>query len=141
MRGWYAFDEGGPSGPGNWGKVRTHWHVERNADGSVKSAMAMPHGWAIAEMHLLLRDALAFEDEDKLFLFAGVPEDWFAKPMKVENLPTHFGRLNVSWQPQEGRSGMLNIGGDAVPTKGFVIRTPKGDVGVAAKAAPARIEY
>ena len=49
MRHWYAFDEGGKSGSGGWGHLRTTW----NGD------VAMPHGWAIAEVHLLLRDCLA----------------------------------------------------------------------------------
>ncbi len=141
MRGWYAFDEGGPSGPGNWGKVRTNWRVERNADGSAKSAMAMPHGWAIAEMQLLLRDALAFEDGERLVLFAGVPEEWFAKPMKIENLPTHFGKLSVDWQPLDGRTGVVRLSGDASPKEGFSIRSPKGDVRVALPDKSARVDY
>jgi len=141
MRGWYAFDEGGPSGPGNWGKIRTHWRVVRNPDGSAKSAMAMPHGWAIAEMQLLLRDALAFEDGDKLVLFAGAPEDWFAKPMRIENLPTHFGKLSVSWQPQEERSALITLGGDPLSAKSIVVRTPKGDVSVAVARHSSRVEY
>src|SRR5207248_1937604 len=66
MRGWYAFDEGGASGPGGWHHVNTNW----------KKGVAMPHGWAIAEMALLLRDALAFEDGGRLVLLAGVPVEW-----------------------------------------------------------------
>ena len=65
MRRWYAFDEGGKSGSGGWGHLRTKW----NGD------VAMPHGWAIAEVHLLLRDCLAYEDNQQLVLFAGVPEE------------------------------------------------------------------
>jgi hypothetical protein len=140
MRGWYAFDEGGPSGPGNWGKVRTDWRVERNPDGSAKSAMAMPHGWAIAEMQLLLRDALAFEDDDRLVLFAGTPEEWFAKPMRIENLPTHFGRLSVAWEPRESGGGVLSLSGMAAPPKGMVLRLPKGDVVVAVGEKSLRVE-
>jgi hypothetical protein len=141
MRGWYAFDEGGPSGPGNWGKVRTNWEVKRNPDGSVKSAMAMPHGWAIAEMQLLLRDALAFEDGDKLVLFAGVPADWFGKPMKIENLPTHFGKVSVAWQPQTERVGELMLSGNGVPSGGYVVRTPKGDVLISTETKATKIEF
>jgi hypothetical protein len=139
MRGWYAFDEGGPSGPGNWGKIRSNWRVERNPDGTVKSAMAMPHGWAIAEMQLLLRDALAFEDGNKLVLFAGVPEEWFVKPMKIENLPTHFGKLSVDWQPQE-KGGVVTFAGDAAPAQGFVIRTMKGDVRIPPTSSSSKVE-
>jgi hypothetical protein len=104
MRGWYAFDEGGPSGVGGWHHARTTWPIERNKDGSSKSSVAMPHGWAIAELHLLLRDALLFEDGDTLMLLAGVPPEWFRHPagMKVEEMPTHFGSCSFDFQPQPG---------------------------------------
>lgn len=93
MRGWYAFDEGGPSGVGGWHHVRTAWPIARHANGTPQSTVAMPHGWAVAEFHLLLRDALLFEDGDRLVLLAGVPPGWFQHPagMKGVNLPTHFG--------------------------------------------------
>ena len=45
--------------------------------------------WAIAEMWLLLRDCLVYEDGDRLVLLAGVPPEWFThgEPMVIENLP------------------------------------------------------
>jgi hypothetical protein len=99
MQGWYAFDEGGPSGVGGWHHVRTTWPIERNADGTPKSTIAMPHGWAIAEFHLLLRDALLFEDGDRLVLLSGVPPGWFKHRagMKVVKLPTHFGPCSFEY--------------------------------------------
>ena len=116
MQGWYAFDEGGRSGPGGWGHVRTTW------DPSV----AMPHGWAVAELHLLLRDCLAFEDGERLVLLAGVPEAWFtaAEGMAVEGLPTHFGDVSFSWKPAAG-GGRLGLGGKAAPPGGFDLRLPE----------------
>ena len=139
MRGWYALDEGGPSGPGNWGRVVSNWKVTRQGAGGAESAMAMPHGWAIAEFELLLRDALAFEDEGKLVLFAGVPEGWFAQPMRLRNLPTHFGTLSVEWKPNE-RGGTLVLSGDAKPPGGFVFRGPRGDTLVRDVSKPFEIE-
>ena len=73
MQRWYAFDEGGKSGSGGWGHLRTTWN------GSV----AMPHGWAIAEVHLLLRDCLAYEDDGRLVLFAGVPVRLVHRPRRA----------------------------------------------------------
>jgi hypothetical protein len=128
MRGWYALDEGGPSGPGNWGKARTHWKVRRHGPGGVESAAAMPHGWAIAEMQLLLRDALAFEDGDRLVLFGGVPVDWFGKRMELRNLPTHFGSLSVKLEPAEAGKARVTLSGKAQPPGGIIVRTPRGDV-------------
>jgi hypothetical protein len=126
MRGWYALDEGGPSAPGNWGKVKSNWKVEAKGPHGAGSAAAMPHGWAIAEFHLLLRDALVFEDENKLVLFAGVPPEWFAKPMRLRNLPTHFGTLSVEWTPGE-HEAVLRVSGDATPPGGLIVRSPAGD--------------
>jgi len=118
MRGWYAFDEGGGSGPGGWGHLRTTWN------GSV----AMPHGWAIAEMWLLLRDCLAFEDGDRLVLLAGVDPAWFRdeKGIAVEGLPTHFGPCSFTYTAK-GNTGTLKLTGEAKPPGGFMLRAPDGD--------------
>jgi hypothetical protein len=115
MQHWYAFDEGGKSGSGGWGHLRTKW----NGD------VAMPHGWAIAEVHLLLRDCLAYEDGEQLVLFSGVPENWFAddKGMMIRNLPTHFGRLSVSWKPA-GPGATVHLDGKAAPLSGFLLPLP-----------------
>ena len=116
MRGWYAFDEGGKSGSGGWGRVRTRWN------GNV----AMPHGWAIAELWLLMRDCLAFENDQRLVLLSGVPPAWFTHPdgIKIEDLPTYFGKLSLLWKPtQDGAT--INLGGTAKPPKGFLLRLPE----------------
>ena len=117
MRGWYAFDEGGKSGSGGWNRVRTTWN------GNV----AMPHGWAIAEFWLLLRDCLAFEDEKRrrLVLLSGIPPDWFTHEggISIENMPTYFGKLDLRWRPRRG-GAMLEIGGNPAPSARFVLRLP-----------------
>ena len=115
MRGWYAFDEGGKSGSGSWQYARTTW------DPSV----AMPHGWAIAEMWLLVRDALLFEDGDRLVLLGGVPSEWLAgkQPIKVERMPTYFGPCSYEYTRVEG-GAVLTLSGEAAPAEGFVLRLP-----------------
>ena len=115
MRGWYAFDEGGKSGSGGWEHLRTKWN------GSV----AMPHGWAVAEVHLLLRDCLACEDGDQLVLFAGIPESWFTHKdgLTIRSLPTQFGALDVLWKVS-GDGATLQLGGTATPPEGFVLSLP-----------------
>jgi hypothetical protein len=109
MRGWYAFDEGGESAPGNWPKLRTAWNP----------TIAMPHAWSLAELWLLMRDSLVHEDGDRLVLFAGVPRKWLTKPLRLENLPTAFGPLTLTW---DGTN--LHIEGDARPPGGFVFSAP-----------------
>ncbi|MEZ0264368.1 MAG: hypothetical protein ACAI43_06550, partial [Phycisphaerae bacterium] len=115
-RGFFAFDEGGKSGSAGWrdkdGKalLSTTW----NGD------VAMPHGWSIAELHLLIRDALAYEDNGRLVLLAGIPPEWFDKPMKIENLPTHFGPLSLSYLPPTTPGGEPTIKVTGVSAPGGV---------------------
>jgi hypothetical protein len=117
MQGWYLFDEGGRSGPGGWRFARTTWNP----------GVAMPHGWAVAEMWLLLRDCFAFEDGDRLVLAAGLPESWLRHPdgVSVEGLPTHFGKVTFHWQPT-AEGATLNIAGDCSPPAGYRLRLPEG---------------
>jgi len=122
MAGWYALDEGGKSGQGGWGHLRTTW------DPSV----AMPHGWATAEMWLLLRDCLLFEDGNRIVLLAGVDPAWFRSPkgIIVVNLPTHFGPCSLAWVPA-AHGASLTLGGAAKPPGGFVLRMPgRGDIAI-----------
>jgi len=77
----------------------------------------MPHAWSLAEFWLLLRDSLVHEDGDRLVLFAGLPPKWRNQPLKIENLPTAFGLLTLTW---DGKN--LHIEGDAHPPGGFVVR-------------------
>ncbi len=115
MRGWYAFDEGGRSGSGGWGHVRTTWN----------SSVAMPHGWAIAEVWLLMRDCLVFEANQWLVLLSGVPPAWFIHEdrITIENMPTYFGNLNMHWKPTQA-GATLRLDGEARPPNGFVLRLP-----------------
>jgi len=133
MRGWYAFDEGGRSGSGGWGHLRTTWNP----------SVAMPHGWAIAEMWLLLRDCLAFEDGDRLVLLAGIDPAWFRddRGIVVEGLPTHFGACSFTYSVK-GRTGTLKVTGEARPPGGFVLRAPgKEDIVLPPGAAEATVEF
>jgi hypothetical protein len=131
MRGWYAFDEGGKSGSGGWKHVKTTW----NGD------VAMPHGWAIAEMQLLLRDCLAFEDGKKLVLLSGVPVEWFKKPegMSVAKLPTMFGPLTFVWKATDAGAS-LTLDPKCAPADGFVLRLPAELKAATVKAGGAELK-
>jgi hypothetical protein len=124
MRGWYAFDEGGGSGGGAWYRARTTWTHSKEKPGDNLS-VAMPHGWAIAEFWLLMRDSLAFEDGKRLVLLAGIPEEWFRDPrgMSVRGLCTYFGRLDFSYKAA-GAAAELELTGTAAPPDGFILRLP-----------------
>ncbi len=131
MRCWYAFDEGGKSGSGGWGHIRTTWN------GNV----AMPHGWAVAEVHLLLRDCLVYEDGGQIVLLAGIPESWFKEPagIRIRNLPTHFGSLDAVWEVAD-RGATLRLDGRAAPPEGFLLVLPhafRPNVSIAGKSIEA----
>jgi hypothetical protein len=120
MASWFLFDEGEQddgncSGEGGWGHYLTTW----------RSGVAMPHGWAIAEMWLLMRDCLVYENGGALVLFGGVADDWFRSSdgMEVENLPTHFGALTAVYRPTD-RGATLTLSGDAYPPAGYEIALP-----------------
>lgn len=125
MQGWYAFDEGGDSGQGNWTKVLTTWNP----------SIAMPHGWAIAEMHLLLRDSLLFEDGERAVLLAGVSPLWF-KPdpndpehdeeyveIELSRFPTHFGTCAMKWKGMK-TGATIAVAFERPPAGGVVLRLP-----------------
>ncbi len=119
MKSWYALDEGVDSGVGGWNHVRTTWRQGGASD-------AMPHGRAVAELALLLRDAVLFEDGERLVLFPGLPPDWYSRGqgMKLANMPTHFGLCSLDYSIS-GASATLTLRGAARPTRGFVLRLPR----------------
>jgi hypothetical protein len=133
MQGWYAFDElddGPGSGAGSWHKVRSRWPHQPGKPGE-NTSVAMPHGWAIAEVWLLLRDSLLFEQDGSLVLFGGVPPEWFRDPkgMHLSGLRTQFGALTVDYRVQTDH-GILTLDGEASPPRGFVLRNPPGRASV-----------
>ncbi len=127
MRDWYALDEGGPSGVGGWHHVKSSWPITPLPwDTNTLGAIAMPHGWSIAEFELLLRDSLVFEEETRCVLLAGVPEPWFQHPDGIEcrDLPTHFGSLAFRYR-YSGGNATIRISGLRL-AESVVIRTPPG---------------
>ena len=86
-----------------------------------------PHGWTAAEVFLLLRDCLAYEDGGRLILGAGVPEEWMSQeqPFGVTDLPTHFGRVSWSYDPP---SGELSVEVEHPPAGGVVVALPGWEV-------------
>jgi len=125
MRGWYAFDEGGGSSSGGWYRLLTNWTRSVDKLGANRS-IAMPHGWAISELWLLMRDCLLFEDDsERVVLLAGVPLDWFRHQdgMEVKGLKTHSGSCDLTWVPREN-GALLKLSGTAKPPNGFILRLP-----------------
>lgn len=124
MQGWYAFDEGGGSGSGGWYRLRTTWPHSKEKPGENRS-VAMPHGWALAEFWLLMRDSIVHEDDSRLILLGGVPPDWFRSKegMRVRSLPTHFGSLDFDYR-RTSNGAELTLGGSSAPPGGHILRLP-----------------
>jgi hypothetical protein len=124
MRGWFAFDEGGGSASGTWYRARTTWPCCKSKPGD-NLGVAMPHGWAIAEFWLLMRDAIVYEDGGRLILLAGIAPEWFrhSAGIRAENLPTHFGPFSFKYSPGK-RFATLTLTGSAQPTQGYALHLP-----------------
>ena len=52
---------------------------------------------AAADLLLLVREMVLFNDEDDLILLTGIPDDWFTStfPMILDDIPTRFGPIHV----------------------------------------------
>ncbi len=53
---------------------------------------------AAAALKILLRDMMVYEIGKDLYIFSGIPEDWFTseKPLNVSNIPTKLGMVSLS---------------------------------------------
>ena len=54
------------------------------------------HGWAAAELLLLVRNLLFFEEDDRIVLTPILPQEWTWKGavIQVERAPTYFGPMD-----------------------------------------------
>ncbi|MBE3135421.1 MAG: hypothetical protein IMZ55_18295 [Acidobacteria bacterium] len=97
----------------------------------------------MAEVWLLIRDALLFEDGNRLVLLGGVPAEWLGgrETVAVERMPTHFGPCSFTYAPADGGAAMV-LAETAAPAEGFILRLPASlgarvtADGKPAKAAP-----
>ena len=115
MRGWFAL---GDVDGGSDLRASAPWSTW-------DQGYCMPHGGAMAEMWLLMRDSLLHETGGRLVLFAGIPETWFidAGGMKLERMPTWFGDCSVEWI-STSTGAELKMSGRAAPPDGFALSLP-----------------
>jgi len=113
---WKLLDEGGPSSQGYWKLLSNPmWNPE----------VAIPHGWSIASLVLLMRDALVYEDDGSLVLLSGIPPAWFGAGKKLSySLPTEYGLLRVYMECKE-QNIILDVEIAGSPPKGISAVLPE----------------
>lgn len=89
----------------------------------------VPHTWIAAEYMLVFAALFAYEREvdDALIIGAGVDERWLSQRggISVCELPTWFGRLDLSLDRKPDGTLLLELGGGLrLPRGGFVFRPP-----------------
>jgi len=85
----------------------------------------MPHGWTGADVALLIRDLLYYEDGQRLVLAGGKFLDEIAvgDTIGVDNGVTYFGSLTYHLTRKTPQHFHLAFSGDAAPLNGYVIDT------------------
>ena len=87
FRSWKLLDEGGPSSEGYW-KHLSNWLWDPQ--------VAVPHGWSLASLCLLIRDCIVREEGNRLVLLSGVPSRWLADGQRIRFvLPTEYGDVRA----------------------------------------------
>ncbi|MBN1270118.1 MAG: discoidin domain-containing protein [Kiritimatiellae bacterium] len=62
----------------------------------------MPHTWVGSGYINAVRSMLVYEEDGRLVLLAGAPEEWVrGEGLAIENLPTHYGTLNLAARTQD----------------------------------------
>jgi hypothetical protein len=85
----------------------------------------MPHGWTSADVALIIRDLLYYEDGQSLVIAGGKLLDKMAvgESIGVDNGATYFGRLTYHLSRETSLLYRLTISGDAAPLNGYVLDT------------------
>ena len=98
--GLYGWAEGDDTGDptGDWKDIRGWWPARRRD--LRRGSAIMPHGWISAELALLVRDLLVWEDDGQLVIGAGVRPEWIdpASGLAAEGAwlgITEIGRAHV----------------------------------------------
>jgi hypothetical protein len=77
------------------------------------------HGWASAEWILMIRNLFVREEDDRVLLCSGIPEEWFASRSEIEFGPTwtRYGRVKIRLQSM-----------NSIATIFWQIDAPKGEL-------------
>jgi hypothetical protein len=113
--------------PAGW----RHWAEVVHRDPATPRMIGdMPHTWCGSDFLNAARAMFVYEEkrEQRLVLFAGVPDAWFLDPTGVafDGLHTEFGQLSADVKPHGQGRLVIRVEGDARPPGGFELRSPLG---------------
>jgi hypothetical protein len=118
---WY-FSHQRPAGWRHWAEV-----VHRDPM-TPRMIGDMPHTWCGSDFLNAARAMFVYEDhsDEKLVLFAGVPDAWFADPTGVgfERMPTEYGDISAQAEPDGSGTLKLRLSGTAKPPGGIELCVP-----------------
>jgi hypothetical protein len=111
-----------PQGWRHWAEV-----VHREPD-TPRMIGDMPHTWCGSDFLNAARAMFVYEDQQRLVLFAGVPDEWFRGPATVgfEDMRTEFGLLSASAKTEGPDRLLVRIEGAARPPGGFELASQVG---------------
>jgi len=105
-----------------WYEVR-HWRaLWSHVRGWFNLGFNLPHGWCSAELALLLRDMVAYEEDGWLRLGEGIMPRLLAEgePVGCRRLPTYYGTLTYQLM-REGETIRLELDDQISPPHGFTL--------------------
>jgi hypothetical protein len=108
--------------PLNW----NHWVELYVSDERLGTYIGdMPHTWVGSGYVNTIRSMLVREGPDRLILLEGVTEEWLSEGdgIRIKNLPTHFGPLNMTARLTDGVL-TVDIDGAVDVPNGFEIHWP-----------------
>jgi len=86
----------------------------------------MPEGWGPANLILLLRDMLFYEDQDSVHFLAGIPSDWISpgETLSISSAPSTLGG-KLSMRLEYARSGAMRLHIESsTPIQDAIVRFP-----------------
>jgi hypothetical protein len=85
----------------------------------------MPHTWVGSDVVTGIRNLLLCELGDRLVLLSGTPESWVREGngVRLENMPSHFGSVNLTASVQENRL-RLELRSKINAPRGVVVHWP-----------------
>ncbi len=83
----------------------------------------MPHTWVGSGYISALRTLIVYEQEEELFVAAGIPKEWYDKGVTIRGLPTLFGSLGYTIKPVAA-GYEIELSAGVHPSRGVVIPLP-----------------